>query len=177
MASQGFPASLSPSPSPSHSSLSGSSQKRKRSAPEGGTAGEFMASSTRTANSNLLNGDANAQQQHPFIMPLSSLDSQHALPENPGSSLEDEDESENGGKNGPSYGRFEGANGRGDGDEEEDDDDEGEANDEEGEQDDGKTLTKPFTCLRYQRTCIGHCCEPICDCRFCCDVPFQFREL
>lgn len=95
-----------------------------------------MASSTRTANSYLLNGDANAQQQHPFIMPLSSLDSQHALPENPGSSLEDEDEGENGGKNRPSYGRFEGGNGRGDGDEEEDDDEEGEANDEEGEQDD-----------------------------------------
>lgn len=88
-----------------------------------------MASSTRTANSNLLSGDANAQQQHPIIMPLSSLDSQHGLPENPGSSLEDEDEGENGGKNGPSFGR-------GDGDEEEDDDDEGEANDDEGEQDD-----------------------------------------
>lgn len=164
MASQQFSVTLSPSPSPSpsYSSLSGSSQKRKRSAQDAAaTADEFVANSPNPflqphsnahikASTNLLNGGDPVgslnQQQHPIIMPLSSLDSQHTLPENPGSSLEDEDDGENGGhhhvmssdgvKNGPSYGRFEGANGGGDGDEEEDDDEEeGEANEEEGEHD------------------------------------------
>lgn len=94
-----------------------------------------MASSIRAGSSTLLNGDAPHPQQ--FMMPLS----EHTLPEIPGSSLEDEDEGENGGKNGPSYGRFEGANGGREGDEEEEDDEEeGEGNDEEGEQDDGETL-------------------------------------
>lgn len=148
MASQQFPVALSPSPSPSQSSLSGSSQKRKRSAPAGDTiataAGEIMVSSaarmTTTTTSNFVNGDAIAGQPHSFIMPLSSLDSQHTLPENLGSSLEEDDEGVNGGKNGPSYGRFEGVNGGGDGDEEDDEEEEGDANDEEGEQDDGETL-------------------------------------
>lgn len=80
-------------------------------------------------------------------MPLSSLDSQHTLPENLGSSLEDDDEGVNGGKNGPSYGRFEGANGGGDGEEDEDEDEEGEANDDEGEQEDGKTLNLDMVVL------------------------------
>lgn len=76
-------------------------------------------------------------------MPLSSLDSQHTLPENLGSSLEDDDEGVNnningGGKNGPSYGRFEGVNG---GEDDEDEEEEGEANDDDGEPEDGKTLT------------------------------------
>ena len=145
MASQQFAVSLSPSPSPSHSSLSGSSQKRKRSAPDTGTAGEFMASSTRPT-SHLLNGDPPAAPpQQPFAMPLSSLDSQHTLPDNPASSLEDEDDGENGGKLGPSFGRFEGANGGGDADDDEDEDEEdGDANDDDGEQDDGETLI--FSC-------------------------------
>jgi hypothetical protein len=97
----------------------------------------------------------NSQQQLPFCssMPL-SLDS-HSLPDHPGSSLEDDDDAENGrhnnheqqsdgvngGKNGQSYGGFEGANG-GDGDEEDEDDeeDDGDGNEEDGDQEDGKTL-------------------------------------
>lgn len=93
----------------------------------------------------------NSQQQLPFCssMPL-SLDS-HSLPDHPGSSLEDDDDAENGrhnnheqqsdgvngGKNGQSYGGFEGANG-GDGDEEDEDDeeDDGDGNEEDGDQED-----------------------------------------
>jgi hypothetical protein len=106
----------------------------------------------------------NSQQQLPFCssMPL-SLDS-HSLPDHPGSSLEDDDDAENGrhnnheqqsdgvngGKNGQSYGGFEGANG-GDGDEEDEDDeeDDGDGNEEDGDQEDGKTLDplEPLTFL------------------------------
>lgn len=55
------------------------------------------------------------------------------LLENFGSLLEEDDEGVNGGKNGLSYGWFEGVNGGGDGDEEDDEEEEGDVNDEEGE--------------------------------------------
>lgn len=146
---------LSQSPSASsHSSMSGSSQKRKRSHDKT----EFMANSNNN-NNNINNHNSNGSQPniinsavslHPFAMPH-SMDSQQTAAENPGSSLEDEDDGENGGgqhhasqsdgvKNGQNYGRFEGVNG-GDADEEEDDDEEeGDAIEEDGEHDDGKTL-------------------------------------
>ncbi|KAH8962626.1 hypothetical protein BDL97_05G111200 [Sphagnum fallax] len=100
----------------------------------------------------------NSQQQLPFCssMPL-SLDS-HSLPDHPGSSLEDDDDAENGrhnnheqqsdgvngGKNGQSYGGFEGANG-GDGDEEDEDDeeDDGDGNEEDGDQEDAPAHVVP----------------------------------
>lgn len=155
---------LSQSPSPSsHSSMSGSSQKRKRSHDKT----EFMANSNN--NNNINNHNSNGSQPsiiinpavplHPFAMPH-SMDSQQTAVENPGSSLEDEDDGENGGgqhhasqsdgvKNGQSYGRFEGVNG-GDGDEEEDDDEEeGDAIEEDGEHDDGKTLNPDFLLLIF----------------------------
>lgn len=147
---------LSQSPSASsHSSMSGSSQKRKRSHDKT----EFMANSNNNNNNSINNHNSNGSQPniinsavslHPFAMPH-SMDSQQTAAENPGSSLEDEDDGENGGgqhhasqsdgvKNGQNYGRFEGVNG-GDADEEEDDDEEeGDAIEEDGEHDDGKTL-------------------------------------
>lgn len=142
-------------PRPSQSSFIGSSQQQKRkrsSVPTDNTAGaEFVASSTAKTTSNFLSGTGDAiagsHQPHSFIMPLSSLDSQHTLPETLGSSLEEDEEGvNNGGKNGPGYGRFEGANGGGDGDEEEDDEEVGEGNDDEGEQDDGKNPKPCCSC-------------------------------